>query len=105
MGPCRKDLPELRQHHRYEKADHILNGKLNCLGQGQKEKMNDIRECFRQVCSLVTKSCPTPVTPWTVAHQAPLSIGFSKQEYWCGLPFTSAGDLPNLGIKPGPLEQ
>ena len=54
---------------------------------------------------LVTKSCPTPATPWTVAHQAPLSIGFSKQEYWCGLPFTSAGDLPNLGIKPGSLEQ
>ena len=41
------------------------------------------------------------VTPWTVAYQAPLSIGFSSQEYWSGLPFPSLGDLPNPGIKPG----
>ena len=40
------------------------------------------------------------VTPWTVAHQAPLSTGFSRQEYWSGLPFPPAGDLPNSGIKP-----
>ena len=39
------------------------------------------------------------VTPWTVAYQAPLSIGFSKQEYWIGLPFPSPGDLPNTGIQ------
>ena len=44
---------------------------------------------------------PTPVTPWTVAHQAPLSIGFSRQEYWSGLPFPSLGDLLDPGIKPG----
>ena len=46
---------------------------------------------------LVTKLCPTLVTPWTIA---PLSMGFSKQEYWSGLPFPSAGDLPNPGIAP-----
>ena len=40
-------------------------------------------------------------TPWTVAHQAPLSMGFSRQEYWSGLPFPSAGDLPDPGIEPG----
>ena len=40
------------------------------------------------------------VTPWTVAHQAPPSTGFSKQEYWSGLPFPSPGDLPNPGIEP-----
>ena len=40
-------------------------------------------------------------TLWTVAHQAPLSMGFSKQEYWSGLPFPSPGALPNSGIKPG----
>ena len=40
------------------------------------------------------------VTPWTVAHQAPLSMGFSRQEYWSGLPCPSPGDLPNPGIKP-----
>ena len=38
-------------------------------------------------------------TPWTVAYQAPLSMGFSRQEYWSGLPFPSPGDLPNPGIK------
>ena len=40
---------------------------------------------------LVAKSCPTLVTPWTVARQAPLSMGFSRQEYWSGLPFPSPG--------------
>ena len=49
---------------------------------------------------LVAKSCPTLATPWTVAHQAPLSMGFSRQEYWSGLPFPSPGDLPNPGIEP-----
>ena len=39
-------------------------------------------------------------TPWTVAYQAPPSMGFSRQEYWSGLPFPSPGDLPNPGIKP-----
>ena len=39
--------------------------------------------------------------PWTVAHQAPLSMGFSRQEYWSGLPCSSPGDLPNPGIEPG----
>ena len=40
-------------------------------------------------------------TPWTVARQAPLSMGFSRQEYWSGLPFPSPGDLPDPGIEPG----
>ena len=39
------------------------------------------------------------VTPWTVAHQAPLSMGFSRQEYWSGLPCSPPGDFPNPGIK------
>ena len=43
---------------------------------------------------------PPSVTPWTVARQAPLSMGFSRQEYWSGVPFPSPGDLPNLGIEP-----
>ena len=38
-------------------------------------------------------------TPWTVGNQAPLSMEFSRQEYWSGLPYPSPGDLPNLGIK------
>ena len=40
------------------------------------------------------------VKPWTVAHQAPLSLGFSRQEYWSGLPFPSPGELPDPGLKP-----
>ena len=40
------------------------------------------------------------VTPWTVAHQAPPFMGFSRQEYWSGLPFPSPGDLPDPGIEP-----
>ena len=43
-------------------------------------------------------SCPTP---WTVAHQAPLSMGFSRQEYWSGMPFLPPGDLPDPGIEAG----
>ena len=39
-------------------------------------------------------------TPWTVAHQAPLSMGFLRQEYWSGLPLPSPGDLPDTGIEP-----
>ena len=52
------------------------------------------------VCVLVTQSCATFVTPWTVAYQDPLSMGFSRQEHWSGLAFPSLGGLPNPGIKP-----
>ena len=41
------------------------------------------------------------VTPWTVAYHAPPSLGFSRQEYWSGLPFPSPEDLPNPGTEPG----
>ena len=51
------------------------------------------------VVVLVTKLCPTLATPWTVACQAPLSMGFSWQEYWSGLSFPSPGDLLDPGIK------
>ena len=39
-------------------------------------------------------------TPWTIVHQAPLSMGFPRQEYWRGLPFPPVDDLPDPGIKP-----
>ena len=48
----------------------------------------------------VAQSCLF-ATPWTVAHQAPLSLGFLRQEHWIGLPFSSPGDLLNLGVEPG----
>ena len=49
---------------------------------------------------LVAQLCPTLVTPWTVAHQAPLSMGSSRQECWSGQLLPSPGDLPNPGIEP-----
>ena len=58
---------------------------------------------FQNQCeseSEVAQSCPTLCDLWTIAHQAPLSMGFSRQEYWCGLPFPSPGDLPDPGIEP-----
>ena len=51
--------------------------------------------CFMVVGGLVSKLCSTLVIPWTAAHQAPLSMGFPRQECWSGLPFPSPGDLPN----------
>ena len=59
--------------------------------------------CIRQaffVCCLAAQSCLTLRNPWPVACQAPLSIGFPRQEYWSGLTFPSAGDLPDPGIEP-----
>ena len=50
---------------------------------------------------LVTKSCLTFVTPWTIAGKVPLSMRFSRKEYWSGLPFPSPGNLLDPGIEPG----
>ena len=55
---------------------------------------NDIHVCYR---------IQLFATPWTVAHQAPLSMGFPRQEYWSGLPFPPPEDLPDLGIKTASL--
>ena len=54
------------------------------------------------MCVSVSRSVMSDsVTPWTVALQALSFMGFSRQEYWSGLPFPSVGDLPNPGIEPG----
>ena len=54
------------------------------------------------ICEVKSLSCVRLfVTPRTVAYQDPLSMGFSRQGYWSGLPFPSPGDLPNPGIEPG----
>ena len=56
------------------------------------------------VCVLSCFSCVQLfVTPWTVAHQAPLSLGFSKQEHWSGLSCPPPGDLPDPGTEPASL--
>ena len=58
--------------------------------------------CVLCVCSFAQLYL-TCCDPWTVAHQAPLSMEFSRQEYWSRLPFPTPGDLPNPGIEPESL--
>ena len=59
---------------------------------------------MRCECALSYYSCfQLCVMPWTVAHEAPLSVGFSGQEYWSGLPCPPLGDLPDPGTKPASL--
>ena len=58
--------------------------------------------CFSHVQSSAV-SVSVFLTPWTVARQAPLSVGFSRQKYWSALPFPPPGDLPDPGIKPTSL--
>ena len=53
-----------------------------------------------RVCAQLLSCIWLFATPWTIVHQTPLSMGFSKQGYWGGLPFPTSGDLPNPGIKP-----
>ena len=58
--------------------------------------------CFKRKRKMKSLSCVWFFAiPWTVAYQAPLSMGFSRQEYWSGLPLPSPGDLPDPGMKPG----
>ena len=63
-----------------------------------REAISSIKCPFRAVFSATVKS--DSVAPWTVAHQVPLSMGFSRQEYWSGLPSPPPGDLPDPGIEP-----
>ena len=62
----------------------------------QQEKTNTRSDLMRPVISRVRLFAAL----WPVAHQAPLSMGFSRQEYWSGLPFPPPGDLPHPGIEP-----
>ena len=55
------------------------------------------------VCECWLSCIQLSVTLWTAAHQAPLCMGFSRQEYWNGLPFPPPGDLPDPGIEPASL--
>jgi len=60
----------------------------------------EILGCFPFCYCLVTKVYLTLETPWTVAFQGLLTMGFYRQEYWSGLPLPSPGDLPDSGIEP-----
>ena len=65
---------------------------------------SDVRVCVcvcvcTHMCTQLLSCVRLFVVPWTVVHQAPLSMGFSRQENWSGFPFPAAGDLPYAGIK------
>ena len=64
--------------------------------------MNEVI-CLGSVCMHASSVTSDSVTLWTVACQAPLSMEFSRQEYWSGFPCLPAGDLPSLGIEPTSL--
>ena len=72
-----------------------LKRKYIMLALEQVSVINDLKGSG----GLVAKLCPTLVIPWTVAFQAPPSMGFSGQEYWSGLPFPSPGDLSDPWIE------
>ena len=82
---------------------HNIENPIHCailldLSEGQ--YLRDLAAASRWKWSRSVVSVRLFVTPWTAAHQAPLSMGFSRQEYWSGLPFPSPGDLPDPGIEP-----
>ena len=81
-------------------AVRILNFQLKLCLPLRSDVSSHIRQsCLLLLIGLVVKSC-TFATLWTVACQIPLSMRFSRQEYWSGLPFSSPGYLPDPGIKP-----
>ena len=78
--------------------------KRECVSLPEGEKIGDRGETvLRSLCGCMHNRVQLFATPWTVAHQAPLPMGFSRQEYWSRLPFSPSGDLPNPGIKPASL--
>ena len=80
----------------YGYSGHAHYGDLSLWrGNGRGKKLTFVIVCFTQQVV-----CDSFVTPWTVAYQAPLSMGFSRQEYWSGLPFPSPRDLPDPGFEP-----
>ena len=90
------------------------------VGRGRKQSSCPLKSSWKRGHTLYRKTAPTQgpshtpmkvkmkslsrvrlfATRWTVAYQAPPCMGFSRQEYWSGVPFPSLGDLPNPGIKP-----
>ena len=84
----------IKESYIYSKIIHM---ELEALGCGRHFRTNFI--IYINKSCLITKLCLF-VTPWTVTHQAPLSMGFSRQGHWSGLPFPTLGDLVDPGIKP-----
>ena len=75
----------------------IQRNPLRLWGRGTTPPPYALPQFLSEVPCIVAQSCPTLVTPWTVVCQAPLSMGFSRQGYWSGLPCAPPGDLPDPG--------
>jgi len=95
----RREMKDKRERERYIH----LNAELQRIARRNKaflnEKCKEIEE-NNEMCVLGHSVTSNSATPWIVAHQAPLSMEFLRQEYWSGLPFPSLGDLPYPGTKP-----
>ena len=88
----------------FQKKTYILDGYIAGKEINVKKKKSRAFKCPVTACMLSHFSrVRLFVTPWTVARQAPLSTGFSRQECWSGLPCPPPGDLPNPGMEPGSL--
>ena len=72
-----------------------------CISMAESLHLKPLQHCYLGINKMKSLSrVRLFATPWTVAHNAPLSMGFSRQEYWSGLPFPSPEDLPNPGTEP-----
>ena len=107
MGSQEQDMTEgLHYHHCGDLSSPIRNTPcVPCVGRRIQPLDNQGSPClqyFKVKSESEVTQCPT-LTPQTVVYQAPLSMGFPRQEYWSGLPFPSPGGLPNPGIEPRSL--
>ena len=91
--PCTWFHLHFHRHSLSSDLCHLLCQQLQSLSSRSSHAY--VLSCFSHVWLFVT--------PWTVAHQTPLSMGFFRQEYWSGLPFPPPGDLPEPEIEPAPL--
>ena len=92
----------------HQLQSHLLRGHLiaEVISVATMRSLPSLHPIYKVFCACVlSRFSPVQLceTLWTVAHQAPLSRGFSRQEYWSGLPFPPPGDLPDPGIEPASL--
>ena len=97
IGPQSCFLP-LPRAHKSSAASFTSQGRWQLRQEQPARVVSSLHACTQSLSHVLTLA-----TPYTIARQAPLSTGFSRPEYWSGLPFPSPGDLPDPGIKPTSL--
>ena len=97
-GKKEKEQKQAEQRGR-GRGQKMRPAQLDCHGRIMKALNASSKRAFLPLTACTCSVMSDSVTPWTVACQAPLSIGFPKQEYWSGLPFPSPGDLSEPGIE------